>query len=241
TAGHGLRIRQPDRAATPAHFLLCATSLCPSVPGASRPFLKMRFPCRCEAAALMAASSVGASDLFFRNLMMSRSQPATAQKADTATAAAALSVARYAMLWRWHFYAALFVMPLLIVLGITGTIYLYKPQVEAAIYKSQLYVAPQASPRLPHQILYEIAQDSTPGGAPILTAEIHNAPDRSAQFTYSDPVHGKSSIFLNPYSGQVLAQMPTLKANATYWIGLARQIHRGLLLGKTGEIVMELA
>ncbi|WP_161495188.1 PepSY domain-containing protein [Advenella sp. S44] len=173
--------------------------------------------------------------------MMSRSQPATAQKADTATAAAALSVARYAMLWRWHFYAALFVMPLLIVLGITGTIYLYKPQVEAATYKSQLYVAPQASPRLPQQILYEIAQDSTPGGAPILTAEIHNAPDRSAQFTYSDPVHGKSSIFLNPYSGQVLAQMPTLKANATYWIGLARQIHRGLLLGKTGEIVMELA
>ncbi len=35
--------------------------------------------------------------------------------------------------------------------------------------------------------------------------------------------------------------MPTLKANATYWIGLARQIHRGLLLGKTGEIIMELA
>ncbi|HBP31600.1 MAG TPA: peptidase [Advenella kashmirensis] len=169
--------------------------------------------------------------------MMSRTRHPSAETAG----AAALPMARYAMLWRWHFYAALFVMPLLIVLGITGTIYLYKPQIEAVAYKSQLYVTPQASPRLPQQTLYEIAQDSTPGGVPILTAEIHNAPDRSAQFTYSDPVQGKSSIFLNPYSGQVLAKMPTLNFNATYWIGLARQIHRGLLLGKTGEVLMELA
>lgn len=159
---------------------------------------------------------------------------------STADATAA-PMARYAMLWRWHFYAALFVMPLLIVLGITGTIYLYKPQIEAAAYKSQLYVTPQASGRLPQQTLYEIAQDSTPGGMPILTAEIHNAPDRSAQFTYADPVDGKSSIFLNPYTGEILANMPTLKSNATYWVGLARQIHRGLLLGKTGEVIMELA
>lgn len=170
--------------------------------------------------------------------MMSRTQHSTADAAD---AAAALPKARYAMLWRWHFYAALFVMPLLIVLGITGTIYLYKPQIEAVAYKSQLYVTPQTSPRLPQQTLYEIAQDSTPGGVPILTAEIHNAPDRSAQFTFLDPVDGKSSIFLDPYTGETLAKMPTLNFNATYWIGLARQIHRGLLLGKTGEVLMELA
>jgi len=169
--------------------------------------------------------------------MMSRTQHLKAQASEPAAA----PIARYAMLWRWHFYAALFVMPLLIVLGITGTIYLYKPQIEAIAYPSQLYVTPEESPRLPQQTLYDIARDSTPGGVPILTAEIHNAPDRSAQFTYLDPVEGKSSIFLNPYTGEVLAKMPTLKFNATYWIGLARQIHRGLLLGKTGEIIMELA
>ncbi len=172
---------------------------------------------------------------------MSRlSHPAANASAENASAQSA-PMARYDMLWRWHFYAALFVMPLLIVLGITGTIYLYKPQIEAVAYKSQLYVEPQASPRLPQQTLYEIAQDNTPDGVPILTAEIHNAPDRSAQFTYSDPNEGKSSIFLNPYTGEMLAKMPTLKFNATYWIGLARQIHRGLLLGKTGEVIMELA
>lgn len=169
------------------------------------------------------------------------SLPADNASPQNPSAAPAAPAARYAMLWRWHFYAALFVMPLLIILGITGTIYLYKPQIEAVAYKSQLYVEPLASPRLPQQTLYEIAQDNTPNGVPVLTAEIHNAPDRSAQFTYSDPVEGKSSIFLNPYTGEVLAKMPTLKFNATYWIGLARQIHRGLLLGKTGEVIMELA
>ncbi len=163
-------------------------------------------------------------------------EPATTGKGSDAAPAA-----RYAMLWRWHFYAALFVMPLLIVLGITGTIYLYKPQLEALAYKDQLYVTPAQTPRMSQQALYEIARRHTPDGVPIQTAEIHNAPDRSAQFTYADPQGGKASVFLNPYTGEVLATMPTLKANATYWIGLARQIHRGLMLGKTGEIIMELA
>ena len=31
----------------------------------------------------------------------------------------------YRTLWRWHFYAALFVMPFLVVLAVTGTLYCF--------------------------------------------------------------------------------------------------------------------
>ncbi|MGY2735984.1 PepSY domain-containing protein [Sphingomonas sp. UYP23] len=37
---------------------------------------------------------------------------------------------RYRWVWRWHFYAGLFVLPFILILSVTGSIYLFKPQVE---------------------------------------------------------------------------------------------------------------
>ncbi len=37
----------------------------------------------------------------------------------------------YRAIWRWHFYASLFSMPFVVLLSITGAIYLFKPQIEA--------------------------------------------------------------------------------------------------------------
>lgn len=36
----------------------------------------------------------------------------------------------YRAVWRWHFYAGLFCIPLVITLAISGAIYLFKPQFE---------------------------------------------------------------------------------------------------------------
>src|SRR3546814_4373958 len=36
----------------------------------------------------------------------------------------------YATIWRWHFYAGLFVIPFVLLLAVTGAAYLFKPQVE---------------------------------------------------------------------------------------------------------------
>ena len=38
----------------------------------------------------------------------------------------------YRTLWRWHFYAGLFCIPFVVLLALTGAIYLFKPQLEAA-------------------------------------------------------------------------------------------------------------
>ena len=36
----------------------------------------------------------------------------------------------YRTIWRWHFYAGLFVLPFIMVLSLTGSIYLFKPQID---------------------------------------------------------------------------------------------------------------
>ena len=37
----------------------------------------------------------------------------------------------YRALWRWHFHAGLFCIPFVVVLALTGSIYLFKPQIDA--------------------------------------------------------------------------------------------------------------
>ena len=46
----------------------------------------------------------------------------------------------YNLAWRWHFYAGLFVAPFMVMLALTGTIYLFKPQLDSLMYSSLLNV-----------------------------------------------------------------------------------------------------
>ena len=36
----------------------------------------------------------------------------------------------YRTIWRWHFYAGLFVIPFILILSLTGAAYLFKPQID---------------------------------------------------------------------------------------------------------------
>src|SRR3546814_20721219 len=51
-------------------------------------------------------------------------------KTDSATIPLSARGPRYRMIWRWHFYAGLFCMPFVLWLASTGSIYLFKPQID---------------------------------------------------------------------------------------------------------------
>ena len=53
--------------------------------------------------------------------------------------------ALYRTVWRWHFFANLFVAPFAIMLAITGSIYLWKPQFEEWRYRNLLNVPAAAA------------------------------------------------------------------------------------------------
>src|ERR1700761_9532537 len=96
----------------------------------------------------------------------------------------ARAAARHRLLWRWHFYAGLFVMPLLLVLAITGTLYCFQPQIEPLLYHDRLIVDARAVPRLSHQILLAKAMAVEPSDAVPTTAVINANPRRSAEFVF---------------------------------------------------------
>ncbi|OAJ57935.1 peptidase [Paraburkholderia ginsengiterrae] len=143
----------------------------------------------------------------------------------------------YRTLWRWHFYAGLFVMPFLVVLAITGTLYCFQPQIEPLLYPQRLIVESQATPRLPEEALLARARTAMPPDATALTAIIASDPRRSAEFVFRLADGDKQSVYVNPYNGAVLG---TLSVERRF-MQVDRMLHRKLLLGKPGELLMELA
>jgi uncharacterized iron-regulated membrane protein len=145
--------------------------------------------------------------------------------------------ARHRLLWRWHFYAGLFVMPLLLVLAITGTLYCFQPQIEPLLYHDRMIVDARAEPRLSHQVLLAKATAAVPRNAVPTTAVINTDPRRSAEFVFRLQSGSSESVYLNPYTGVVLGKLSV----ENRLMKQIRNLHRGLMLGKTGEILMELA
>ena len=143
----------------------------------------------------------------------------------------------YRTLWRWHFYAGLFVMPFLVVLAITGTLYCFQPQIEPLLYRHRLIVESQATPRLPDNALLAKARAAMPPDSAAVTAVITNDPRRSAEFVFRLADGEQQSVYLNPYNGDVLG---TLSVERRF-MQVDRMLHRKLLLGKPGELLMELA
>jgi uncharacterized iron-regulated membrane protein len=143
----------------------------------------------------------------------------------------------YRTLWRWHFYAGIFVMPFLVVLAITGTLYCFQPQIEPLLYRHRMIVDSQAAPRLGENVLLARARAAMPPGATALTATITRDPHRSTEFVFRLANGDKQSIYLNPYNGDVLG---TLSVERRF-MQVDRMLHRKLLLGKPGELLMELA
>ncbi|WP_321783561.1 PepSY domain-containing protein [Burkholderia pyrrocinia] len=145
--------------------------------------------------------------------------------------------AGYRTLWRWHFYAGLFVMPFLVILAITGTLYCFQPQIEPLLYPHRLVVEPRATPRLAPDALLAHARTAMPAGATPVSVQVSTAPDRSAEYVFRLRDGSRESVYVNPYDGSLLG---TLSVERRF-MQVDRMLHRKLLLGKTGELLMELA
>ncbi|WP_443691150.1 PepSY-associated TM helix domain-containing protein [Pseudomonas sp.] len=144
------------------------------------------------------------------------------------------NVSFYNLAWRWHFYAGLFVAPFMILLSLTGMIYLFKPQLDTVMYSDLLYVTP-GQHRLSADVLQQWVQVDYPQAyvskyLPPLNAQ------GSAQFVMQQ--EGRElNVFIDPYSGDILGEQDA-RNNVQ---AIARALHGELMIGKVGDRLIELA
>jgi uncharacterized iron-regulated membrane protein len=141
----------------------------------------------------------------------------------------------YRAIWRWHFYAGLFVIPFMLMLAITGSIYLFKPQLDAVMYSDRLFVEPAATVVSSSQQL-EAVQTAYPD-ATITKFTPNLAPDRSAEIGITAADEQNLTVFVNPYTAQVLGD----RNEDQNFQAIVREIHGELMIGKTGDYLVELA
>ncbi|MEX2520998.1 MAG: PepSY domain-containing protein, partial [Paracoccaceae bacterium] len=95
------------------------------------------------------------------------------------TRPAAPPAALYRAIWRWHFYAGLLILPFVILIAVTGAIYLFKDEINEALYSDLRSVAPEATAPLSASALTISALNALPG---VLKAYYPPAaPDRAAK------------------------------------------------------------
>jgi uncharacterized iron-regulated membrane protein len=148
----------------------------------------------------------------------------------------------YHAVWRWHFYAGLFVAPFALFLALTGAIYLWKPQYEAWRYQEMLIVPGWSKTTVPLDVQLAAARAAAPPGWRAQTFQPSFAAGQTALVVFKPPANAKGfgsglSIRVDPYTGGVVGQLhddETLMATV-------KKLHSSLLAGNTGRYVVELA
>lgn len=138
--------------------------------------------------------------------------------------------------WRWHFYASVIVIPVMLTLAITGLIYLFRFQIEPFVHADLMRVEqPAGQDRMPYAPQAKAVEAALPGARLVSMTE-PAAPDHSTRFTVQT-AHGQTrDVFVDPYEGQVLG---SLNPDTTI-SGTAVRIHADLMAGTVGDAVMEL-
>lgn len=140
----------------------------------------------------------------------------------------------YRMLWRWHFYAGLFCIPFIILLSITGSLYLFKPQIEAALdrpYNNLVLTGPTAP--VSQQVKVATAQIE---GSSLKSYRLPDGPNDAAQILVTKG--GVDTIvYVHPTSLEVLKTIPREER----LMAIVRTIHGELLMGDNGSLIVELA
>lgn len=138
----------------------------------------------------------------------------------------------YRIFWRWHFYAGVCVGPVLLVVAITGAIYVFKSELERIFYSRTMFVVPQAATvSLDHQVAAAVA--AYPGWKAD-TLEVDADPTRATGVRIRRGTESQR-VYVNPHTGTIQG---AIGEGSFFRVVLA--IHRRLFIGTAGRIIVEL-
>lgn len=140
----------------------------------------------------------------------------------------------YNTIRRWHFYAGLFCIPFVLVLSITGAIYLFKSQVEAVLDQSYDHLVVSGSQTgAQAQVLAALA--AVPGSS--LNAYELPATSNSAVRILVGHKRDLTRVYLHPETLQILK----IEQEDDKFMRIVHRLHGNLLIGDSGSYIVELA
>lgn len=135
----------------------------------------------------------------------------------------------YGVLWRWHFLAGLAACPIVLV-ALTGALYAFQPELDPLVDPDLLVVEPAPTRARFDDLVATAARSCTPRGIVLPSADERPA----IVYCTGEP---RREIFLDPYRGHVLGE----RVEGGSLFSVIFELHRDLLLGDPGRILVEWA
>jgi len=139
----------------------------------------------------------------------------------------------YRTVWRWHFFAGLFCLPFVVLLCVTGSIYLFKPQIDDWIDWRYDHLAPISQPATArHEVQAALA--AMPGSK-FLAYEMPRGPTSAARVIVDH--HGDAvRLYVDPGTLKILKRV----SEDNRFERLVFRLHGQLLIGNPGSVIMEM-
>lgn len=128
--------------------------------------------------------------------------------------------------WRWHFYAGLLVIPIVVILSLSGIVYLFKPQIDSIFYGNVRNVTGHGA-TLSYAKQLAAVKAALPGASVTNVAPPPNE-KRSTQFAVTTRTGRDWTVFVDPYTAKVLGH----RDNARYLPAIALDLHGTLLTNR---------
>jgi uncharacterized iron-regulated membrane protein len=108
----------------------------------------------------------------------------------------------YAVVWRWHFIAGLLVLPVLVMMAVTGGAYLFRPELDHLAYRALEDVPARAAPAAPLSQVVRRVEAGLDGR--VLEITPPTRPDRAVRLMVRG--HGGEALtaFADPYDGHLI-------------------------------------
>jgi len=140
----------------------------------------------------------------------------------------------YNTVWRWHFYAGLFCIPLILWLSTTGSLYLFRPQLEALIDRPYAHVA-AAQPRTSAARIADAAVNAVPGSV-LHRYQLPDTPEQAVQVIVGRE-GVETRVYVHPHS---LAILKTV-GEEDRLMRFVFRLHGELMIGDPGSWIVETA
>ncbi|WP_205475058.1 PepSY domain-containing protein [Nocardioides sp. SYSU D00038] len=140
--------------------------------------------------------------------------------------------------WRWHFFASFLVIPVLLLLSVTGLIYLFRFQLEPLLHPDLMTVDPPGGQAVVQPYSAQLAAvDVAYPDATVVSMTEPRADDRPTVFSVTTAEGEGRDVFVDPYVPEVLGSMDPDSTLS----GTAVRLHADAMSGTVGDRVIELA
>jgi len=140
----------------------------------------------------------------------------------------------YAVVWRWHFIAGLLVLPILVMMAITGSAYLFRPELDHLAYRSLEDVPARTAPRAPLSGVVRKVESGLDGR--VIQVTPPDRPDRAVSLLVRGSKGQVLTAFADPYDGHLIG--------STSYGGImqvVRKIHSLQKFGFWASCIIEIA